>query len=374
MTTQKEEKFKQQVEKLMAYIEERQQYTDNGWVIITHRDVPEITGFSQYYTSHAFEALKNHDRVAFRIAEINKPNKPFEFKVVADLKEKKEHTVTGRQFRYLEDEEVKTVKELLKEVDDFGHLMLHMRILDYLCLQGAKKKPVPFELEKLCQYFVIDKYSVEDVWLNLLDKEILVDHGDLYTFNVELLSKDDENLSEKIEDKGFTKSNDSSMIHEEIPSQEDPRDHDSQTENGTTVGKLAEHLKGMAEVQEQFKQFFDEKVEQLLTHQEEKGYEALQKLTEENDRLQRENERLAEENQILTRSLEKKEQEKQDFIAQSQSRLEILSAEIHNAISQYVSTPAWQKGPQENAHLQSRITKSITSAIDDILYQGSERR
>ena len=346
--------FEDQVNRLVSYIEEEQNRTENGWVIITHRDVPKITGYSQYYTNRAFEALKNHSYVAYRIADTKRPNRPFEFRVCSSYEEKVELTVNGSQFRYLEDDEVQEFKNKLSE-ENFEDLMLHLRILDFLCLSGIKQKPVEFNIEKIATTFVVPVNKVEHIYLNLLDKGILEDKGDVYTLST---------TTDKIQ--SFTNNESHSKIlgGNEDEKWEGTKEPEEKTEE-PSMSELVESVRNMADLQKQFKDFFDDRLQQLIDSN--KGYEALQKAAEEDQKLRDRISEFEQENRLLQQSLEKKDQDKEEFISEVQSRLEVLAAELTNLTSSYVSIPAWKKDQRENARFQRQITNAITSAIDDIL-------
>lgn len=374
-----ENKFSKEVQALVNYVKDNMK-NENDWVVIRYRDVPEITGASSYYVRKLFELLKAHPNIIFEVDKDAKTNKkPLKFRYTSKS-EKINRTITGKQFHYLSDEDVNYIKNTVK-IDDYELLFDLVNVCNYFVSIKANEEPVMLDKKVIANIFLFKKEELEKIVNILFESEILVDVGRgvrLLLNQKDLQSvKSSLNQSHTLSD---VKHLDVARLVDKIlekqgldlDTKEDQAEEIELDESKSLIENMKYFHKTITSIQQDFQSFLDDQINRLSEAEKnqeemEQGYETLQKLMGENSRLKDENEKLTHENNRLLRSLEASQKFREEFIAFSQQRFEILLADIIGVVTNFSRLPGWKKDQAASAKLQRNILDAVTATIDDML-------
>ncbi|MED1125208.1 hypothetical protein [Bacillus atrophaeus] len=375
----KDNMFKEEVEKLVRYIQDNMKDKDD-WVVVKYRDVPKITGISTYYVRKMFELLKDHPNIVFEIDKEAKTNKkPLKFRYTSE-QEKIESVVTEKSFYYLSQDEIDYIQNELN-TQCYQKLFKVLNLCNYIASLGAKEKPVLLDPKDIADIMVESTDYIESTIEELRNHNLIID---IEGYSRLILNKDSlhsvEETAQQINSprrhNNVHHINKEQLINKFLNNQDVPKGNsefdDDLKESNTLLSNMRNFRDTFAKMQDEFKSYLDEELEKVAQSEKKdqemsEGFETLQKLIDENKELKEKYDSLKAENYKLVESLNKSQKYRDRFIENAEQRLEILLAEVIGIVSSYGQIPTWQKDNAANAKLQKNILNAVTAAVDDML-------
>ena len=337
---------------LVEYIEENSTEED-PWVIIKHRDVPDLTGSSPYYTNKIFEHLKQLNTITYRTAaEHNTKKKPVKFMII-DPADKPTEVFSEKEYAYIQPHQMSYLQLRLIDEDTL-QIEKMLKVMNYLL---GKKTPLMEKWSNLKDVLAIDERDLKEIIMILCEIEAIEkmpqEKGPEYV-----------SLQVIIPEKG--------TAYKDRTLKDKKNEDNTNDSNGLSVkdyGDLIQNMKSFSGLIEDFKTFIDSKTDHVIdrVNNIENSRETVEKLIDETKALKEEIFKIENENKKLEKENKMLVEYRNNYEANAQEVLEIMLATMMNSVSNYVQIPHWSKDEKTNAKLQKEISTAVTEAIEKII-------
>lgn len=353
-------KFDKEVRLVLKYIEDNATKY-NPWVVITHRQVPKITGASPYYTNAIFDQLKLLNNITYR-TEPSYPSsrKPLKFKII-EPQEKPENVFNEENYSSISERNMALLKERLTTQDTL-QIGPMLKIMNYLYGKKADQSSVIIRSEDLSSVLAIEEEELKENLL-ILENAGVIEHE--YT-NIE-----DQEMDIKIVLSTKSAENKVKNIRPVSEKTEEPSDTTEAEGSKENYEDLIQNMQKFESFIGDFKEFINRKTNTVVdrVNNIEESRRTISKLLEERKEIQNEMDKIKEENKALKKENQQLIDYREKFEQNAQESLEIMLAVITNAVSEYVRIPAWDKDEKTNAKLQREVSKAVTDTMNEIIKQ-----